>query len=169
MRIGILSDSHDHVDHLTRAVERLLAKKIDAWIHLGDFVAPFTAKPLRKLPEQRLLLFGNNDGERVGLTQALGAIAPGPTTVTWAGKRIFAMHEPYALQAAIDSAAYDLVLYGHTHAVDVRRHGGTIVLNPGELCGWVGDTASFAVVDLPTLRVEVFNVDGDPIPTGADT
>ncbi|RMF12597.1 MAG: metallophosphoesterase [Candidatus Dadabacteria bacterium] len=160
-RIGILSDSHDHLDHLEQAVNLLAEQDIDAWIHLGDLIAPFVAKPLRCLPGPHQLIFGNNDGEVRILTQAFGAaIEPGPKTLDWGGRSWLLMHEPYALDAAIAAQTYDFVLYGHTHKADLRREGRTVVLNPGEICGWLTRRPTCAVIDLGAGRTRVYGLDG---------
>ena len=164
MRIGIVSDSHDHLTHLEKAVELLNERKVEAWIHLGDFVSPFTAGPLGKLPDKRTLIFGNNDGDiRLLLEQFGGEIRPRPFACEYDGRSFLLMHEPYALEAATRSGLYDVVLYGHTHQIDYRREGGTIVLNPGECCGWLTGTPTCAVLDTRTLRAEVLTVHGDAV------
>ncbi len=164
MKLGIVSDSHDHLDHLDRAVDLLLDRGIQAWIHLGDYVAPFTAAALNKLPKSRHLIFGNNDGEVKGLLSAFsGEIVHGPVPVDIDGRKFLLMHEPYALDAAIASNLYDAVLYGHTHQVDVRKMGGTLVLNPGACGGWMASAPTVAILDTGTLRCEILTVFGDPV------
>jgi putative phosphoesterase len=73
------------------------------------------------------------------------------------------MHEPYLLETAQQSARYDLILYGHTHRVDYRRQGKMVIVNPGEVCGWLTGSPTCALVDLDPLRVEVLTVFGDPV------
>ena len=163
MRLGILSDSHDHLPHLRKGIELLKKRRVEGWIHLGDYVAPFAARLLQDLEGPRYFLWGNNDGEKTGLLKTLPELAPGPLTVEIQNRRLFLMHEPYALEAAIKSGAYDLILYGHTHTVDYRRVGGTVILNPGEVCGYLSGIPSVALVDLEPLRVEVLTVFGDPV------
>lgn len=162
-RIGILSDSHDHLDNLEQAVDLLVNKQVDAWVHLGDLIAPFVSQPLARLPRSRQLIFGNNDGEVRLLTQVFGAdIEPGPKALDWGGRSWLLMHEPYALEAAIAAQTYDFVLYGHTHQVDLRQEGRTVVVNPGEICGWLTRRPSCATLDPDKGRVIVWDLDGNP-------
>ncbi len=42
--IGILSDSHDNLDAIKKAVNLLNKKKVDLVIHAGDLISPFTAQ-----------------------------------------------------------------------------------------------------------------------------
>jgi len=163
MRLGVLSDSHDHLEYLRRAIQTLKERRVDGWIHLGDYVAPFSAELLKPLEGRKWFLFGNNDGERPGLIRVLGDLMSGPLEIRLNNRSILLMHEPYLLEAARQSARYDLILYGHTHRVDYRREGGMVILNPGEVCGWVTGSPTCALVDLDPLRVEVLTVFGDPV------
>jgi predicted phosphodiesterase len=41
--IGIMSDSHDNVDAIRKAVRLFNTKDLDITIHAGDLISPFTA------------------------------------------------------------------------------------------------------------------------------
>jgi putative phosphoesterase len=71
MRIGVLSDTHDHLGYLRRAVDALRDLQVELVLHAGDYVAPFVVNELQRLPCRVLGIFGNNDGERIGLTRRL--------------------------------------------------------------------------------------------------
>jgi putative phosphoesterase len=64
MRIGVLSDTHDHLGYLRRAVDALRDLQVELVLHAGDYVAPFVVNELQRLPCRVLGIFGNNDGER---------------------------------------------------------------------------------------------------------
>ena len=49
MRIGIISDTHDNVPMVQRAVEIFNAEAVDLVLHEGDYVSPFAVKPLSGL------------------------------------------------------------------------------------------------------------------------
>jgi predicted phosphodiesterase len=49
---------------------------------------------------------------------------------------------------------YDLIAYGHTHEVDVRK-GPPLVVNPGECGGWLTGTATVVIVELGTMVPDV--------------
>ena len=40
MKIGIISDSHDHVDNIRRAVSVFREASVELVIHAGDIVSP---------------------------------------------------------------------------------------------------------------------------------
>ncbi len=105
-------------------------------------------------------VFGNNDGERFGLRaqfEPIGIIHRGPHVVERDGRRILLMHEPDELDPLAASGAYDVIVYGHTHAVDVRS-GPSLIVNPGEAGGWTTDRATVAVLDLGTMEAEVVDL-----------
>ena len=60
MRIGVLSDTHDHLGYLRRAVDALCDLQVELVLHAGDYVAPFVVNELQRLPCQVLGIFGNN-------------------------------------------------------------------------------------------------------------
>jgi hypothetical protein len=160
MKIGILSDSHDNLPALERVVGRFNAEKVDLVLHAGDFVSPFTSIPLAKLRAPLVGVFGNNDGDRLYLTQrfqGIGTIHSGVYGFEKDGVRILLMHEPQAIEALVASAAYDLIVYGHTHKVDLRP-GRPAVVNPGEAGGWLTGQSTAVLFDTATGVCESFTV-----------
>ncbi|MDD5263842.1 MAG: metallophosphoesterase [Candidatus Bipolaricaulis sp.] len=161
MKIGILSDTHDNLPAIERIVERFNGEKVDLVLHAGDFVSPFTAVPLGKLSVPLVGVFGNNDGDRLHLTRrfdGVGTIHAGYHTFEVDGVRVVLMHEPRSIDALAESGVYDLVIYGHTHQVDVRPGGQptAAVVNPGEACGWLTGRSTAALFDTQTRTAEVF-------------
>ena len=47
--IGIMSDSHDHMDAIKTAVDVFNQAEVELVIHAGDIIAPFTVKEFKKL------------------------------------------------------------------------------------------------------------------------
>ena len=163
MKIGLLADSHDHLTHLETAVLRLRSRGVAAVIHAGDFVAPFTVPLLAQAGCPIWAVFGNNDGERVGLAarfREIGAhLFERPRELELEGHRILVQHEPFGLDHLAGSTAYELVVYGHTHQVDLRvPERGAVVVNPGEVCGWLTGKPTAAIIDLETRAVEVLDL-----------
>ncbi|MFN4032355.1 MAG: metallophosphoesterase [Fimbriimonadales bacterium] len=161
MRIGVLSDTHDHLGYLRRAVDALNDLQVELVLHAGDYVAPFVANELSRLRCRLLGIFGNNDGERVGLTKRLseiGQVQVQPLFVELAGCRIAMVHEPEPVEAFARSGLYDIVIYGHTHQQELRTVNDCLVINPGEVCGWLTDKPTCAVVALPDRQVEILTL-----------
>jgi len=157
MLIGVMADSHDNVPKLEAAVSLFKQRQVQHVLHAGDFVAPFAIDPLRGLDCPVLSVFGNNDGERLGLAariREIGEVHAYLATATLDDRRIAVVHYPELAEPLAESGAYDLVVYGHTHRVDQRQDHG-LLLNPGETGGWLTGCSTVAVVDLTTFRVRI--------------
>jgi len=153
-----MSDSHDHVDRIKQAIRILGERGITTVIHAGDFVAPFALAPLVEANLKLYAVLGNNDGEIRGLrlkADAIGGIQPGPYRFELAGKRFLVNHAPLPDdRIAAERGHTDYVIYGHTHIAEHRRVGDVVVINPGELCGWLKDKATFAILDTDSGECE---------------
>lgn len=158
MKIGIISDSHDHLDNLKRAVELLKNEEVGYVLHCGDFVAPFTLPILSQLGVPFLGVFGNNDGERLLLRERakeFGEIKVQPAFLELEGRRLVIMHEPPLQSPLAKSGEFDVVLVGHTHKAEIKKEGGCLIINPGEACGWLTRKATIAILDLATLSARL--------------
>lgn len=158
MRIGVISDSHDRLDYLREAISILKSENISTLIHLGDYVSPFTI-PLLDL-DNVMGIFGNNDGDKLLLQKKANEngikLQRGPAFIELDGRKIAFMHEPYEIKAFRKSNLYDIILYGHTHEKSIIENPLTI--NPGELCGWLTNTGTFAIIDLEKLSSEFITI-----------
>jgi putative phosphoesterase len=160
MKLGVMSDSHDNVPAVRAAVEAFRQRAVETVVHAGDFISPFALDPLSELGCPVHGVFGNNDGERVVLAERfrkLGEVQPNLLELELGGRRIAAVHYPELAVPLAASGLYDLVIYGHTHLVDERRDQALLV-NPGEVGGWLTGRRTAAVVDLESLAVEVFDL-----------
>lgn len=152
--IGLMSDSHDHLPAIRRAVDLFNRVGCSLVIHAGDVVAPFAARELRNLRCPVKAVFGNCDGEKEGLAtvfQEFGQIAAGPLVFNHDNLRFCVSHYPVEKPPA----AVDVVVFGHTHRAQVNRDGNLVVVNPGEVCGWVKGVSTVALLDPATLVVDI--------------
>lgn len=154
MKIGIMADSHDHMDYLQKAVELFNKEKVDHVLHAGDYVAPFTKRIIDKLNMPFQGVLGNNDGEILGLKSAFGDITVAPRHLEIDGKKFCILHEPYNLEAIEKSGLFDYIIYGHIHKVDIRE-GPSTVINPGEVGGWLSGKATVVILDTSTGRIDL--------------
>jgi putative phosphoesterase len=153
MKIGIISDTHDHHRHVMQAIEIFRRHGVQCVLHAGDIVAPFTIQAFSELRDAKLIaVFGNNDGEKLRLKSVVesfgGEIHEYCYKGELAGRKVCMMHTDQLADDAAGSQMYDLVIYGHTHRQDIRREGRTLIINPGEATDWVTGSARVAIVDL---------------------
>ncbi|MEE8282216.1 MAG: metallophosphoesterase [candidate division NC10 bacterium] len=157
MRIGLMADSHDHLPRIEHAVDLFNRHQVELVIHAGDFVAPFALPPLERLQCEWVGVFGNNDGERAGLERrSQGRIRPGPHRMELDSKRLTVIHILEELDRDREQA--DVIIFGHTHKAEIRQEGNILLINPGETYGWLHGRATVAVLDLPTLKVELMDL-----------
>lgn len=160
MKLGVMSDSHDNIPNVKRAVEIFNDIGVDLVVHAGDFIAPFAIDPLADLNCRVVGVFGNNDGERVVLAkkfEAIGEVHPNLASTSLGDVSIAVMHYPELAIPIAKSGEYDIVVYGHTHKIEVNKENA-LLLNPGEAGGWTTGKATIAVVDLETRDAKIYEL-----------
>ena len=157
MKIGILSDTHDNLPKLERAVKFFNKNKVGFVLHAGDFVAPFTIPLLNKLSSDWRGVFGNNDGEKDGLSSVSeGKIKPGPLRIELQNKKITLVHDVKIID--LDKEEADLIVFGHTHKPEIIKKYNKLVINPGECGGWLTNYSSVAIVSLDALFLKIYKI-----------
>ncbi len=160
MKVAVLSDVHDRLDHLKSALERVSVLRPERLFFLGDFCAPFSLAALAEGYTEGPIdaVFGNNDGDHFLLCQIAGK----HTHVTFhaplaeldvAGRKVALHHYPEIGKRLAESGAYDAVFSGHDHQRYVHTIGETLWANPGELMGRLG-APGFGVWDSKTNTFE---------------
>lgn len=158
--IGIISDTHEDVRMICKAVKVLKERAPGLVIHCGDIISPPVLEHFSGLPLR--LVFGNNDGERSGLKQKcaeLNFIEIDDTLIfNHAGKSFFVNHgtRSSVINTAANSQQYDYVLHGHTHQARNELVGRTRVINPGAL--FSAESYSIAFLEPVTGAVEFVEI-----------
>lgn len=156
MLIGICSDSHDHVDHIKKAVALFKEKGVQRVIHAGDYCSPFTIPLFDGLKLDGI--FGNNDGDKILLMKKfdeIGASLHGDFFSFEESKIKFGVYHGthHEITESLESCGkYDVVISGHTHQPKVDTNGDTICINPGSVNGFDQD-AMLALFDTITKQV----------------
>lgn len=156
MLIGLCSDSHDHTEHIERAVAVFKEKKTDLVIHAGDYCSPFTIPLFSGLPLNGI--YGNNDGDRYMLLKKfdeIGAELHGDYHSFEAdGLKIAVYHGTYTeiTEGLEQHNRIDVVISGHTHEGRVNLVDNTISINPGSIRGFDQD-AMVALFDTTSKKV----------------
>jgi putative phosphoesterase len=167
--VGVLSDSHDNLDNVIKAMEILKKRDIKTILHLGDFVSPFTLLRFVSNGFRVIAVLGNNDGDKLGMMRIASLnnseIHEPPHQLIIEGKKILMIHGKGSIEetrefaeALASSGKYDAVLYGHTHIIDSRIIRDTLLLNPGELYGKLTGKASLAILNIKDLSVEIITL-----------
>ena len=158
MRIGVVSDTHNHLPNVARIVALLNAAGVDRVVHTGDITQAKTLRALAGLAAPLVGVFGNNDLERDSLEAACAELGhvfvDPPLRVLWHGRRIAVVHDPRELDA-LASGSFDVVLHGHDHRHACERAGGALRFNPGECAGFLPGHNRVGVLDLATLEAEI--------------
>jgi putative phosphoesterase len=160
MKLGIISDSHDNLPAVEAAVQRMREWKVEVILHAGDIVAPFVVPILAMSGAKVYAVYGNNDGERAGLRKKfkdIGELQGDVAVVDLDGKKAAVYHgsEPVIAEALIGCGRYDIVALGHSHTPLIERRGRTLVVNPGECCGYLRGKRTLALVDTDTMKADL--------------
>jgi len=161
MKIGVMSDSHDRMTMIRSAVAVFKENGVETIIHAGDFISPITFEYMKDIDVPFFGVFGNNDGEKFFLKkrfQNIGELHERCFIENIAGLKFIVLHENDTVDSIAKSGDYDVVIYGHTHEIDVRKIGNTLVVNPGEVCGWCTGKHTVAIIDTENLDVEIIDI-----------
>ncbi|MBI5166971.1 MAG: metallophosphoesterase [candidate division NC10 bacterium] len=159
MRIGAMADTHDNLPMIRRAVEAFNAEQVELVIHAGDIVAPFALRPLDELICSYLGIFGNNDGDKALLRKrSQGRIGEDPYSLELGERRILVVHDLESINLQAEADRHDLIVYGHTHQVDIQKRERALIVNPGEGGGWLYGRSTIAVIELDDMKAEVIDL-----------
>jgi len=163
MKIGIISDSHDHHQNVLKAVDIFNSQEVEYILHAGDIISPFAAAAFSEVKGAEFIaVFGNNDGEKLYLKSRIedfgGEIHEDTYTGQIGGRRIFMTHKPDVVEEVAASGNFDLVIYGHTHKQDIRKVKDTLIINPGESTDWLTGTSEVVVLELDDMSYEVISL-----------
>ena len=141
MLVAIMSDSHDNIWNLRKALDIVKDRQAGLIVHCGDFIAPFMLKELDDTGIPVHGVFGNNDGDQYTLTkmsltmlnhiQLYGLVGQ----VNVGGFTIGFTHYAQMGDGLVSAGDCHLICFGHSHQHEVRQIGNTTLLNPGEVMG----------------------------------
>lgn len=166
MKIAILSDSHDNVPNVEKALKYINDRKIKIIIHCGDLSAPsvLTKVIVPNFKGEFHMVHGN-----VGDRELLEEVAKKYPNVTIYGdvgelkidnKNIAFTHFPDQARKLAETGKYDLVFYGHDHKPweekikSLIANRQLLLVNPGTLAGMFYK-ATFAIYDTKTDKLEL--------------
>ena len=152
MIVGLISDTHDNIHMINRAVKKFNEERVELVLHAGDYIAPFTAQHFKPLKAPLIGVFGNNCAETETLSEVYSSVGALLNEyfeeVDADGLRIALLHGHRRQDVAkVKQEEYDVVVWGHTHRPSIRKENETLIVNPGEACGYITGTATIAFLN----------------------
>lgn len=158
MFIGIISDTHDHIEKVKKAIEIFNQYNLISVIHCGDFVAPFTLKEFGILKTKFYAVFGNCDGEKEGLLKVAKennfVLSEAPLALSFCNRKFIIFHK--LPKEKINNVDY--IIYGHTHKSEIKKEENVFIINPGEACGLLTERATIAILNIEKNEIEFLEI-----------
>lgn len=165
MLIGIISDTHDNLQQIEKAINYFNKAKAELVLHAGDYCAPFTIPKFKHLNCKLIGVFGNNDGDHELLKTRFKETQNCEQHGRFAqidadGYKIALLHgdEPELLFALIGSQSFNAVVHGHSHNKGIEQRGNTLIINPGELCGYLTGKSTLALLDTEKNEAKIVEI-----------
>ncbi len=168
MKVAVLSDIHDNIWNLEKALNQIKKLKITAAILCGDYCAPTTCKMATISFKKAYCVWGNVDGDKARITKEIyknkidHVILLGEFgEIEIDNKKIAVTHYPDIGRSLASSDLYDAVFFGHTHQAEKSKHDKTLLLNPGSVCGiknGIPSKATFAIYDTKLNSAEIVEI-----------
>lgn len=168
MKIGVVSDSHDHGAPLAAAVARARDWGAQAILHCGDVIGPNTLLSALAVGLPLHVVHGNNLGDTYRMQrmahESKGALTyyGGDASFELGGRRLFMTHYPHLARGMACTGDFDAVFCGHSHVAQVESVQGarrfTPLVNPGTVAG-IGAAATMVLGDLETLSFEIISLE----------
>ncbi len=167
MKIGVVSDIHDHLWNLTAALKPL--SEADVLLCCGDLCSPFVIPQLATFHGDVHIVFGNNDADLYRITLNAAKHPNVQLHGEWFegefdGQRFGMNHFDYLARNIAASGRFDVVCFGHNHVREVSQEGKTTLINPGPIlgakftAGWQEVEPSFAMYDTGTRQAKLFGL-----------
>jgi len=124
-----MSDTHKKLGRAKKAIDLLIEKGVEFIIHAGDIVRVEVLEYLEEKNIRYVAVLGNNDYHLYSVVEKFNLFSE-PYYFKLANKTWKLMHYPKYM-FPLDT---DIIVYGHTHDVDITFNGKNLILNPGEVC-----------------------------------
>ena len=160
MMIGAMADTHDRLDAVSKAISFFNSQQVTDVLHAGDLVSPFVAPLFSELKAKLHYIWGNNEGDHEFIKVRFADIGVTPlgdfAALELGGKKIALLHGTHqeVVDSLIDSGHYYLVVRGHSHRAEIIE-SKALVVNPGEVCGYLTGRQTVALIDLDKMQGRV--------------
>jgi len=165
MLIGIISDTHDNLPLIEKAINRLNKENAELVLHAGDYVSPFVIPKFKTLKAKLIGVFGNNDGDHELLKKRFSEnknleIRGTFAKITVEGLSIALLHgeNEELLNALTESDGFDVIVHGHGHHSSIRKKDKMLIINPGEVCGYLSGKSTLALFDTEKKEAKIIEL-----------
>jgi len=165
MLIGLISDTHDNLPQIEKAITHLNNSGVQLVLHAGDYCSPSTITKFKTLNCKLIGVFGNNDGDQELLKKRFNEtqnckIHGRLTQINAGNYKIALLHgdEPKRLITLVYSQKFNAVIHGHTHNKNIEHRENTLIINPGELCGYLTGKSTLAILDTEENKAEIIEL-----------
>jgi hypothetical protein len=164
MKVGVMADSHDRIPAVAELLRLMREGGATMVLHAGDYVSPLALKPFEDLHMTLAGVFGKNDGDHQSLQSRASAgfgleLFESPHSFDVGGHQILLVHDIGDVQKR-SITSHSIVVHGFAHKQTMKSEDDSLVVNPGEACGWMFGTPGAALLDLDTKNVEFLTLDG---------
>lgn len=163
MKVAIISDIHDNITNLDKALMYFQANKISKLICCGDMGSKETLDYLAKqFVGDIWAVLGNMDWDHVEYDDLkdkydnVKLFANGGI-FTIKNKDILIVHEPKRYQPYLNEPGISFIFYGHTHKPWIETKHNKTILCPGNITNQLYPP-SFAIWDIATNKFDLIQL-----------
>jgi len=174
MKIGIISDTHDNLAQVEKAVKFLQKENVQLIIHCGDWVSPFvpqfiySLKPKLTIPIKSV--FGNSEGDHFRFLERKEKegwpieFYKEAFELEIDNKKIVVYHGSTSIitDSLIKSGKFNAVFTGHNHQAVIETINNVLHINPGSVAGYcqgkITNNSTLAIYDSKTNTTELFKL-----------
>jgi putative phosphoesterase len=163
MKIGLLSDTHNNLTNLQKALTVFQVENITHLVHCGDLTAPETAAAMGGF--QVIHVVGNGDFASGEIRRVLLDLNPlNSSGIQFTGELggipVAAVHghQQHQINSLVASGMYRFIFTGHSHRRRDENAGASRILNPGSLGGLKAEDRSVCILDLGIGQARFFTI-----------
>jgi putative phosphoesterase len=161
-KIAIISDTHDNVSTLSKAITYINSQKdINLIIHAGDCVSSSILQLLKNTNKLIIYVFGNCDLDKDSLKNIIdkksGFINASPFVIYINNKKFLITHDLVRAEHRLLKEEPEIIIHGHTHIAEIIQ-STCLSINPGECSGLFYGKPTIATLDMNTLKAELISL-----------